>query len=55
MHQIVQLPLSIIYYYLLSIYTANRTFTQSRFATIFRKIFVLYISFSKIDSIRHHY
>jgi len=35
---VVLLPLSIIYYYLSSLYTANRTFTQSQFATIFRKI-----------------
>jgi len=41
---VVLLPLSIIYYYLLSLYTANRTFTQSRFATIIRKFCVLYKS-----------
>ena len=43
---------------LLSLYIANRTFTQSQFATIFgggRKFCTLYKSFLKIDYVGHHY
>ena len=47
-----------IVHYLSSLYIANRTFTQSQFATIFgggRNFCTLYKSFLKIDYVGHHY